>query len=128
MCAQTGKMIKCFFFSKWARSFIFEKASEIMSFSLAFFTSLQLDWATTMGRLLGPATQRWRHLVKYLAQGHNKQICWLVLHNITFVQSAKQESCEYRFVVFWYGLTWEVNPRSTKCKAYTLTTTPSRWW
>ena len=32
-----------FFFLVWARSFIFEEASQVMSFSLAFFASLQLD-------------------------------------------------------------------------------------
>ena len=34
--------------------FRFGEASQIISFSLALFASLQLNWATTTGRLLGP--------------------------------------------------------------------------
>ena len=35
---------------------MFKEASQIMSFSLVQLVSLHLDWATTTGRLLGPAT------------------------------------------------------------------------
>ena len=41
------------FFFEWARSFIFEKAVQVC-FSSAIFASLQLDWATATGKLLGP--------------------------------------------------------------------------
>ena len=39
--------------------------------------------------------------------------------------SAKQGSCKYYFLVFWYDSTWEMNPRSTDCEADAPTTTPS---
>ena len=45
-----------------------------------------------------------------------------------YVLSTKQVSCEYHFFkVFWYDLTWEMNPRSTDCEADAVTTIPSRW-
>ena len=73
------------------------------------------------------ATQRWKHPVKCLAQGHNKQTCRLVLHIIPILLSAKQGSVEYHlFKVFWYDSTWEMKPRSIDCEADALTTTPSR--
>ena len=37
-------------------------------------------------------------LVKCLAQGHNKQACRLVLHNLPEMPSAKQESCGCNFL------------------------------
>ena len=36
--------------------------------------------------------------VKCLAQGHNKRICRLVLHNLPEMPSAKQGSCGYHFL------------------------------
>ena len=45
----------CFFFI-WTRSYHFRESSQIISFSLALFASLQLNWFTTTSRLLGSAT------------------------------------------------------------------------
>ena len=42
--------------------------------------------------------------VKCLAQQHNKQTCWFVLHTMSIVLSAKQGSCEYHFLKF-FGMT-----------------------
>ena len=72
-----------------------------MSFLLAFFPSVQLDWVTTTSRPLDPATslphKDGRNLVKCLAQRHNKQACRFVLYPVVFVLSAKQGSGEYHF-------------------------------
>ena len=58
------------------------------------------------------ATKRWRHPVKCLAQGHNKQACRLTLHTIFFVLSAKQGSCEYHFLKsFGMTLLGKMNPQ-----------------
>ena len=86
----------------WARFFMFEEASQTMSFSFALFVSLRLDWATTTGRLLGPATCL-SHKdegipFSVFLRGHDKQACRLVLHTISYVLSAKQEGCKYHFL------------------------------
>ena len=65
--------------------------------------------------------------VKCLAQGHNKQTCQLVLHNLPI--NAERQAGKLRmpfFKVFWYDSTRGMNPRSTDCEADALTTTPSR--
>ena len=71
-------------------------------YAQAQFASLQLDWATTMGRLLGPTTclphENRGILLSAFAQGHSKQACWLVLHIIPILLSAKQGSCEYHIL------------------------------
>ena len=67
---------------------------------------------------------RWRHHIKCLVQGNNKQACRLVLHTVVFVRSAKQGSCENHFLNP-FGMTrlGEMNPRSIECEADVLTTT-----
>ena len=80
---------------------MFEEASQTMNFSFALFVSLQLDWATTTGRLLGPATYL-SHKdegipFSVFLRGRDKQACWLVLHTIPYVLSAKLEGCKYHF-------------------------------
>ena len=55
-----------------------------------------------MRRLLGTATclklkNRGVPLSDKLAQEHNRLTCHRVYHNVSFVLSAKQESCEYHF-------------------------------
>ena len=43
------------FFFIWTRSFNFGEVSQIMNLLLTLFASLQLNWVTIMGILLGPA-------------------------------------------------------------------------
>ena len=98
-----------------------------MSFSLALSPNLQLDWATTTVRLLGPATQTPRHAVKCLAQKHNKRACRLVLHTIPFVLRTNQESsvCYFLDSFRMTRETREAKPRYTGCKVDAQITTPS---
>ena len=64
------------------RIFLLGEISEIMSISSAHFASLQLHWATTTVRLLGPTT--------CLAKG--------ILYTDPIVLSAQQQSCEYHYL------------------------------
>ena len=67
----------------------------------ALFASLQLDWAITTGRLLGPTTclPHEDGGVKCFAQVQNKQACRIILHTIPILQSAKQEAVNTIFII-----------------------------
>ena len=57
-----------------------------MSFSLALSPGLQLNWATTLGRLNGQLRPPLKDV-----QEHNRAY-WVVLYAIPFVLNAKQRS------------------------------------
>ena len=97
----------------------------------SLFASLQLGWAATTGRLLGPTTCLPREdggiplsaLIKDTASKLASLFSTLSLFY------AERQAGKLRipfFKVFWYDSNREINPRLTECKADALTTTPSR--
>ena len=64
----------------------------------ALFASVQLDWVTTTGRLLGPTTCLPHESGGNPLSNLPKQACRLVLHTVPILPSAKQGSCEYHFL------------------------------
>ena len=85
----------------YGKSFIFGEAFQIMSFSVSLFASLQLDWAITTGRLLGPATCLLHKdggvSLSVLSKNKTNELAGLFSTATPFVLSAEQGNWEHHF-------------------------------
>ena len=81
--------------------FHFGEASQIINFSLALVASLQLDWATSMGRLLGPFTCLTHKdgdiPFGVLAKDTTSNLAGLFSTLSVLCYAPSKESCEYHF-------------------------------
>ena len=91
-----------FLFFVRARSFHLEEASQIISFSVVGFASRYIHWATTMGRLLGPAIC-FPHKdgdipLNVLPIDTTSKLAGLFSTLFLFALSTKQKSYDYHFL------------------------------
>ena len=78
--------------------------------------SLQLDWATTTGRLLGPATFLLHEDGGISPKDTTSKLADLFSTLSLFLcQAPSREAVNIIFKVFWYDSTREMNTRSTAC-------------
>ena len=69
----------------------------------------------------GPTTylphKKWKSLVKWFIQAHNKRTCWVAFHAILFMLSTKQGNCKCHFLKSLAWIDKGIELRSTDCKA-----------